>query len=599
MSLFGPVLLYDLIRMTRRGRYFLLRILYGAALLLLLYMTFESTLGIHSASAPSNALANFAAQFFYNFMLLQFFAVLLLTPAYVGGAIAEEKVRQTMDYLLTTDLKNREIILGKLVSRLANLVLFFLAGLPILSLIQLFGGISPELLWSGFAATLLSLVSLSSISLWFSTQAKKPRDAIVLSYLLVICYYAGWGLIVLAAYAIDRSWGPNSEFTAAAATAQALFESGHLIAAYLRMHREVMAGSGSYQNILGDLLLRYGIFHGVVTLLFTTLSIVSVRRVYIRQRYGTPQHGEERERRRRRHRPIRDDAMMWKERHIESRFHMGKIGVAMFVLLALIVLGFGMFILAYFGASGSGKPELMEMMNVYVRVAGTLLTLLLVVVIGVRASGSIGSERERQTIDGLLASPLEINAIIRAKWWGSIHSGRWLFYLLCMVWLFGLVAGGLHILALPLLLVLVWIYAAFMASLGMFFAAASKTSLRAMMQTVGTALFVGGGHWFCCIAPIGFFLIGGGPGSEWLYGFLMGLTPPMVLGFSAFHGEEFRWLGQGRESELLVAALFGVIVFVVAACLLRIFAVERFHRTCGRIDGRSRGEPIVAKRRID
>jgi ABC-type transport system involved in multi-copper enzyme maturation permease subunit len=367
------------------------------------------------------------------------------------------------------------------------------------------------------------------------------------------------------------------------------------------MRNEVMSGTGSYQNILGDLLMRYAIFHGAVTLFFTTLAIWRVRRVYIRQRYGTPQKGEGRKGRR--HPPIKDDAMMWKERRIEARFQMGKIGVAMFVLLALIVLGFGLYILGYYGwrsilSLAPTSNDLAGAMNLYVRVAGTLLTLVLVLVIGVRAAGSIGSERERQTMDGLLASPLEVAAIIRAKWWGSIHSGRWLFYLLCMVWCFGLAAGGLHILALSLLLILVGIYAAFMASLGMFFAAASKTTLRAMMQTIGTALFVGGGHWFCCSLPLGFLIGGGGPGSEWIYAFLAGITPPIVLGLAAFQGEEYRSINQSREGELFFAMTFGVLLFAVAAMVLRVLAVERFQRTCGRIDGHRRGEPIVPAKRI-
>src|SRR5262249_52964408 len=115
-------------------------------------------------------------------------------PAYVGDAIAEEKERKTLDYLLTTHLKDREIVLGKLISRLANVLLFLLAGLPILSLTQLLGGVSPELLWSGFAATLLTLLSVAGISLFQSLYATKSRNAIMLTYLLLLCYVVSWGM---------------------------------------------------------------------------------------------------------------------------------------------------------------------------------------------------------------------------------------------------------------------------------------------------------------------------------------------------------------------------------------------------------------------
>ena len=47
--------------------------------------------------------------------------ILLLTPAYTAGAVAEEKERRTLEFILATDLRNREIILGKVLSRLLNL----------------------------------------------------------------------------------------------------------------------------------------------------------------------------------------------------------------------------------------------------------------------------------------------------------------------------------------------------------------------------------------------------------------------------------------------------------------------------------------------
>ena len=51
-------------------------------------------------------------------------------------AVADEKDRRTLDYLLTTDLGDSEIVFGKLIARLATLSLILLTGLPIFSLLQ-------------------------------------------------------------------------------------------------------------------------------------------------------------------------------------------------------------------------------------------------------------------------------------------------------------------------------------------------------------------------------------------------------------------------------------------------------------------------------
>src|SRR5262249_5376530 len=116
-QLFGPVLFYDLVRLGRRSRFFLIRCLYAAALLLILSRAYNQFLeslnpwalrGYNSYyGGPRTILqaaeaARLAEHFFYTFMTVQFAAVLLLTPAYTAGAIAEEKDRKTLEFLLAT-----------------------------------------------------------------------------------------------------------------------------------------------------------------------------------------------------------------------------------------------------------------------------------------------------------------------------------------------------------------------------------------------------------------------------------------------------------------------------------------------------------------
>src|SRR5262249_36493881 len=50
-----------------------------------------------------------AESYFGVFMIVQLALVALLTPAYVGGAIADEKDKKTLEFMLATDLNNHEI----------------------------------------------------------------------------------------------------------------------------------------------------------------------------------------------------------------------------------------------------------------------------------------------------------------------------------------------------------------------------------------------------------------------------------------------------------------------------------------------------------
>jgi hypothetical protein len=120
VKLFGPVLFYELVRLARRGRHALFRSLYALVLLLMLFLVYseiETATVRGGGQLPARQMAALGAGFFSVFMVTQFLAVSLLTPAYVGGAVCEEKERRTLGFLLATDLRNREIVLSKLASR--------------------------------------------------------------------------------------------------------------------------------------------------------------------------------------------------------------------------------------------------------------------------------------------------------------------------------------------------------------------------------------------------------------------------------------------------------------------------------------------------
>src|SRR5262249_23490521 len=198
-GLFGPMPRFELVRMSRRGRFHLLRILF---LLLLLLSLWLAVLPLHSkivnwqgrtdveavAAARQQELTRFAETFFWAFLGLQFAAVVLLTPVTLGGAIAEERDRRPLEVLLATHLRHSEIVPGKLAAGLGSLGLLLLAGLPVLAMMQFWGGIDPNLVLAGYAITGVTMLSIGALTVLCSAHARKPRDAIVMTYLFVIVF---------------------------------------------------------------------------------------------------------------------------------------------------------------------------------------------------------------------------------------------------------------------------------------------------------------------------------------------------------------------------------------------------------------------------
>ena len=64
-----------------------------------------------------------------------------------------------------------------------------------------------------------------------------------------------------------------------------------------------------------------------------------------------------------------------------------------------------------------------------------MVACLMLLSVAVRAAGSVSGERDRQTLDSLLTSPLEVTEILWGKWVGAILSPRWIWCWLGLIWL--------------------------------------------------------------------------------------------------------------------------------------------------------------------
>lgn len=113
---------------------------------------------------------------------LQMGLILFMTPALTAGAVSSEREKQTLNILLTTTLTSPQIIVGKLLSSIAFLVLLLVATLPMYSLVFLFGGVSPGQLLSVFAIFLLTVFSIGSVGILFSTLTKKTIVSMISTY---------------------------------------------------------------------------------------------------------------------------------------------------------------------------------------------------------------------------------------------------------------------------------------------------------------------------------------------------------------------------------------------------------------------------------
>src|SRR5437660_5806346 len=141
---FSPIVRFDLVRIARRQRITFHRTLYIIALAGIAAATYAAATRNWTIRTRPQEIARITLGLFYGLFAVQF-VLAIATPSWTADAIAGEKERRTLPFLLATPLGDWQIVLGKLTARLAQVGLFVLAGIPVLCALQFFGGVEPLL----------------------------------------------------------------------------------------------------------------------------------------------------------------------------------------------------------------------------------------------------------------------------------------------------------------------------------------------------------------------------------------------------------------------------------------------------------------------
>ena len=123
----------------------------------------------------------------------QVILICLLAPLFMAGAMAQEKVGQAYDILLTTPLTNLQIVLGALLGRLFFVWTLLLSGLPLFAILLIFGGIPVGAVFTSFWVAAIAALVMGAVAMTLSVCRTSGRKAvyifvIVIATYLVACY---------------------------------------------------------------------------------------------------------------------------------------------------------------------------------------------------------------------------------------------------------------------------------------------------------------------------------------------------------------------------------------------------------------------------
>ncbi|MDN4608952.1 ABC transporter permease [Sporosarcina highlanderae] len=130
---------------------------------------------------------------------IQLGLVLFTAPGLTAGSISSEREKQTLPILLTTSQSSFQIISGKMLSSVAFLLLLIVAGLPVYSLVFLFGGISPVDFAKVFFFLFVTLLAIGSLGVMFSTLIRRTIVSMIATYgsMLFLSVVTGFLLIIV------------------------------------------------------------------------------------------------------------------------------------------------------------------------------------------------------------------------------------------------------------------------------------------------------------------------------------------------------------------------------------------------------------------
>ncbi|MCS6861657.1 MAG: ABC transporter permease [Abditibacteriales bacterium] len=190
--LWNPVFQREMRSAVRGGRCFWVAALYALVL------------GVVALNAwPTKEQALFGAgvgeQIFKQFRLLQLALALLFAPALTWSAISGEKEGRTWSTLRCTPLKPYQIVSGKLLAAMVQLLLFILASLPVVSFCFFLGGVDPQEVKVTYVRCVAAALAAGGAGIFCSGLFRRTYSAIAVTYVIVAA-------MMLLLHPLDQPW---------------------------------------------------------------------------------------------------------------------------------------------------------------------------------------------------------------------------------------------------------------------------------------------------------------------------------------------------------------------------------------------------------
>jgi ABC-type Na+ efflux pump permease subunit len=187
----GPVFVFEWITNARRWQVYAARAFGAFALLTAMFVVWWSQVETRGRLSI-RAQAQLGEYYFYALIGVEIALMMIAAPAATAGAICVDRARGTLSHVLMTDLSDPEIVLGKLAARLMPVFGLIACSWPVLALGSLLGGIDPTALTLAIGVVTAVAVLGCSMALTISIWAKKPHEVVMACYVFCLVVLLAW-----------------------------------------------------------------------------------------------------------------------------------------------------------------------------------------------------------------------------------------------------------------------------------------------------------------------------------------------------------------------------------------------------------------------
>lgn len=201
----NPIFIREALTSPRQLRHYLIRSGYVAAVFILIFTAGQTILGTQQIQTVTiGEFSRLGNLIFQIIAFLQLLLVLFFTLLFSAGSIAQEKDRGTLILLLMTELKDRELVSGKIQSSLLIVYVLLAASIPVCVFLYLLGGVElSQIVWM----ELLCLMTVFATGSWAGLVAfwrEKTFQTLAISVLGMVVFL---GVVELVVSLIGTQYG--------------------------------------------------------------------------------------------------------------------------------------------------------------------------------------------------------------------------------------------------------------------------------------------------------------------------------------------------------------------------------------------------------